>query len=115
MKNFTAVIILTVCLSYALGQESDFEKRYGKYIRCKLTHKATDEELEIYNNADTICRQKAKHAFGADAGDDFHNKVSCVNHCVRNHTPSEYGDHTSYCVRVVDEGTYNEQSCKREL
>lgn len=94
MKRFmfllSATVVLTLCLSHAAhGQESDFEIRYGKYIRCKHTHKATDEELEIYNNADTICRQKAKHALGADAGDDFHNKVSCVNHCVRNHTPSE--------------------------
>lgn len=90
MILLSATIILSLCLSHALGQEeSDFERQYGKYIRCKRTHKPTDDELEIYVSLDTICRQKAKHAYGTNGGDDFNNKVSCVNHCVRNHTPTE--------------------------
>lgn len=80
---FLAIIFL----SSVLSQDSDFEKRYSKYIRCKQTHSPSDEELELYSNKDSICRQKAKHALGKIAGDDFHGKINCVNHCIRNHKP----------------------------
>lgn len=87
MVTYLALIIAFV--AFVQAADSDFERRYGKYIRCKMAHKPDEEELEIYGNVDTICRQKAKHAFGSDAGDDFHNKINCVNHCVRNHTPTK--------------------------
>lgn len=92
MNNFIVLLALTLAIVATVttvSAESDFIKRYGKYIRCKQTHKPSEEELEIYSNTDTICRQKAKHAFGTNAGDDFHNRISCVNHCVRNHTPTK--------------------------
>lgn len=90
MKLLASLLIVILVVVAHVSAETDFERRYGKYIRCKQTHKPSDEELEIYINKDNICRQKARHAYGSDAGEGFYNKLNCVNHCVRNHTPSRY-------------------------
>lgn len=81
------IVVLAIVMVHVTA-EPDFERRYSTYIRCKQTHKATDDELEIYVTKENICRQKARHSHGGDGGEDFYKKLNCVNHCIRNHTPS---------------------------